>query len=145
MRRSGQANERCARLWYDDAKGRRYWHGSRFWTAAIGPSIIEYATDRPTAAFGCLLPDGSRGTIIYAIQEEDGLEPQWLRPRADGTVQSGRLDMTAVDIRFVDAPPRGYVSSLYRSSGGPGKWVADDRGGQKWHARAVGWKRMAMR
>jgi hypothetical protein len=118
--------------WYEDQRGRRYWHGPRFWTAAIGPSIIEYVTDRPVAALGCLLRDGSRGTIIYAIQQEDGLEPQWLRPRADGSVQSGRIEITAAGICFVDAQPRGYVSSLYRLSGEPGRYIASDRGGHKW-------------
>src|SRR5215813_482985 len=92
--------------WIEDRKGRKYWIGPRFWTAQFGSSIIEYVTDRPTAVLGCLLPDGTRGTVVYALQKDDGLEPQWLRPRADGTVQSGRLDITDGDARFVDAPPR---------------------------------------
>jgi hypothetical protein len=111
--------------------------GPRFWTATFGSSIIEYVTDKPVAALGCLLPDGTHGTVIYAVQEDDGLEPQWLRPRADRTVQSGRLDVTAGDVRFVDAPPRGYVSSFYRLSGKPGRWVAADRGGKKWHGPSI--------
>ncbi len=118
--------------WYEDQRGRRYWHGPRFWTASIGSSIIEYVTDRPVAALGCLLPDGSRGTVIYAIQQEDGIEPQWLRPRADGSVQSGRVETTTNGVRFFDAQPRGYVASLYLLSGKPGRYIAGDGGGQRW-------------
>ena len=123
--------------WIKDRKGRKYWVGPRFWTAQYGSSIIEYMTDRPTTALGCLLPDGTHGTVVYALQEDDGLEPQWLRPRSDGAVQSGRLDMTGGNVRFIDAPPRGYVSSFYRSSGEPGRWVPTGRGAKKWHGPSI--------
>jgi hypothetical protein len=123
--------------WIEDRKGRRYWVGPRFWSAKFGSSTIEYVADRPTSALGCQLPDGTRGTVIYGLQVDDGQEPQWLRPRADGTVQSGLLDITDEEVGFVDAPPRGYVSSFYRSSGEPGGWVVTEGGGKRWHGPSI--------
>jgi hypothetical protein len=72
----------------------------------FGSSSIEYVTDRPVSAIDCGLPDGSRGTVICAIQKEDGLEPQWLRPRTD-LLASARIADLVKDLRF--------ATDLYRA------------------------------
>src|SRR5262249_32111831 len=75
--------------------------------------VIEIMLGRRCAVRGCLLPDGTRGSVIAGEPirnlrngELVELGDRWRRPLPDGSWNDGNIQIAEGDVRVIDAPPR---------------------------------------
>ena len=87
--------------WIDGPDQRRAWDGPTCWAEAHGQAVVVVHVGRPQTVFACLLPDGSRGTVMLSMEAE-----QWQRELPNGSRQKGKIDISADEVRFVDGPQR---------------------------------------
>ena len=87
--------------WIDDPKFRQVWDGPHSWAETHGQAVVIHGGQGPRAILACLLPDGSRGTVMHSTEEEG-----WRRELPDGSHQKGEIDISADEVRFVDGPVR---------------------------------------
>ena len=89
--------------WIEDSNRRKVWAGAHAWAEAHGQAVTILRLDHgPQTVLGCLLPDGSRGTVEHSMEKGEG----WQRELADGSQQTGEIEITADEVRFIDGPVR---------------------------------------
>lgn len=93
--------------WIDDPRLRKVWDGPNSWAEPHGQAVVVTLGDSgPFAIFACLLPDGSRATVTRALEKSGDRQHQWRRPLADGSWQTGAIEISENEVRFVDGARR---------------------------------------
>ena len=95
--------------WTTDENGQRRWQGHRNWVEKRGPALIQYVFDVPRSVVTCLFSDGSRGWVVCILPTKQHPDGEWYRRLPDQSLQVGRVEFVAEDVRFIDdmeRPPR---------------------------------------
>lgn len=89
--------------WVRDQSGEIRWNGPAQWTLRRGQAILNFSGGDLERIDNCLLPDGSRGPVVYTYDPDQPARREG-RAGLDGSRRPGDIVIEPDDVRFVDLP-----------------------------------------